>query len=283
MQSPFANLVRRLGLGLLGLAAACSTPDLFSDNRLTLESADKRLAAGEFDAVMAPLEDLVLRTNADPEPFALQRYFAVYLLSRANAEASVRTGGDDWLSNLTAAAYYMNYALEWSKAAKASGPKAEDGAVLLPASLSSYGLEKTQTYLDLAWVVICARAKFQGEVAEVLGREPRLLSVLDTEALSREVGMSDEMRPWLLWSVYEYQKSHGDEPAAYKFGIRARELGRQVPRAFPSQMGDQIVRWILNDSKYVFKSSAGVAFDPGSEVCSQTGEPNISFQGEMKK
>lgn len=275
---------RRLAPAALALfmgLAGCASADLISENRVALQAAHEQLQTGDGAAACRQLEALVVRTNAAPSDFVLQRFFAVYLMSRAQFEASFVGSGDDWLEGVAACAYYMNFALDWSRAAKAAAPKGEAGQDVLPADLAAFGVDNAQTFLDMAWLVSCARTKFQGEVADVLARQTQLGSVAQAEALCSSVGLSENLRPWLLWSVFDYQKSH-NEQLAYTFGIRARELGRQVPKAFPPERCQQIVQWILGESKLLFKSSAGVEFDPGAEVCSQTGEPNLSFQGHPK-
>lgn len=278
---PLRFLVRSCALVPALLAAACGSANPFVENRLALDAANQKLMAGDYAAATGALQGLVLRTNLQPDQFVLQRYFAAYLLSRAQVETGLATTGDQWLPTLVGSTYFMNFAEAWSAAAKASPAADETKEAMLPEALAAFGVDNAQAYLGLCWLVVCARLGFQNEVAEVCGAEPRLAAVESAEKLSQDLGMSDAARPWLLWSLFQHQKVR-DERLAYRFAIRARELGRTVPTAFPAARGDEIVHWILNESKFVFKSSAGVEFDPKAERCSQTGEPNIAFRGTPK-
>jgi hypothetical protein len=176
----------------------------------------------------------------------------------------------------------MNFAEEWSKTATSAPKTSEDGEAMLPESLAAGGIERTRSYLDLTWLILCGRTGFQDEIGDVIQGEAKLANVAAAEQLGQSSGLSDRMMPWMMWSLFEYQRLR-NEPLAYTFGVRARELGRKVPDSFPTARCDQIVGWIQNDSKFVFKSNAGIPFDPGAEVCSQTGEPNIRFHAEPKK
>lgn len=279
---PFrAVILRAAAFAPVLLAAACGSANPFVENRQALDAANQKLLAGDFAATDSVLQGLVLKTNPEAGRFALQRYFAAYLLSRAQMESALRMTGEQWLPTLVGSTYFMNFAEAWSAAAKASPAADETKEPMLPEALATFGVDNAQAYLNLCWLVVCARLGFQNEVAEVCGAEPRLATVESAEKLSHDLGMTDEARPWLLWSLFQHQKVR-DERVAYRFGIRARELGRSVAGSFPAARGDEIVHWIQSESKFVFKSTAGVEFDPKAERCSQTGEPNISFRGSPK-
>jgi len=279
MSHPSLHPFRSAGCALLALAASCAGPNLYRENREALAAANKLLLAGQLDPARAALESCLVRTRATPDAFVLQRYFAAYLLSRAALESSLHAG-KGWLEAQAGTTYYMNFALDWHAAAAAAAP-AVDGEPLLPPDLAGFGIERAQTYRDLAGLIVCGRLRFLGEIAMIVGQQPGLAAVAAAERLADDVGLDAALRPWLMWSLFEFHKAR-DEKLAYTFGIRARELGRQEPATFPAEQSQQIVDWILNGSKFVFRSSAGVEFDPGAEVCSQTGEPNIRFQGSPK-
>lgn len=244
-----------------------------------LDAASRKVSSGSD--VTQELERIVIRTNPEPEGFELQRFFAAYLLSRSNLERSVRASGDRWLAPCVRSTYYRGYARDWRAAAKKSGPKSEEGEPLLPQALAALGADNALAYLDIVWMVVSARTGFEEEIGDVIADHPEFATVAGAEEFSGSLGTTKQVAPWVLWSLFEYHKTR-NEPLAYRFGIRARELGRDSGGAFPESTADGIVAWILKGSKYVFRSSAGVEFEPGADQCSQTGEKNIDYQSQLK-
>ncbi|MCA8975297.1 MAG: hypothetical protein KDC98_11290 [Planctomycetes bacterium] len=275
-----SRFLRRIGCGALAFAAACAGPNICRDNRLALEAANQQVIDGQLGPAKAALEAFLVKTNGIADEFVLQRYFAAYLLSRVSLESSLR--GNEWLEPLVAASYYLNFAEQWSKAAKASAPTGEEGEAMLPADLAAFGVDRAQTYLDVVWGVLCSRTLFQGEVDAVLAGLPGMARVKTADELCRELGMTNAMRVWTMFCLFEFYKEK-DEPLAYTFGVFARELGREVRDAFPASYDEAIVNWILNESKYVYKSSKGIAFSPATDSCSVSGDRNIDFKAELKK
>ena len=289
-----AALRLALAVAVTLLAACSSTKTLYGQNRGQLASASESMEAGEYQAARTKLEWLLISTREEAGTYAAQRYWAAFLLARLNLEAGLRapflteprlTGRatrqePSWVAHFVLASYAAAYAADWGAAAERA-PQALDGQELLPPELADYGYDTTLEYLDLGSLLVLGRLLFDADVTSLLRSRPELLDLERCEALFEETRMTPAARPWILWVVHQYLRTR-DEPLAYKFGIRARELGRDVAGAFPQSAGDEIAGWILNDSKYVFVSSGKQLFDPGTDYCSTSGDANVDFSPVLK-
>ncbi len=274
---------RFVALFTLAGLASCGGANPYVQNRETLDAGFAQIKSGKLDAANTTLEGLIMATNEDPRMFALQRYYAAYLLSRSKLEASVKAKGDDWLGPTVAANYYRSYARDWESDARASKPKDETGEALLSETLAAISLDDVDAYLDLMWLITSGRAKFLTEVGTLVNEDSRFATVTSAEMRAIELGLTDAGMPWLMLALHKhFHDKNGQEETAYRFGIRARELGKKQPTGFPASYSREIVDWITNHPTHAFKSSSNIAFDPNEDFCVESGEPNIQFKAIRK-
>lgn len=279
-------------LALSLLLQACGSTSLHGKNRQSLEAGARQVAAMKVGPATKELEVVVARTSSDPGEYALQRFYAALLLSEVHLAAALADpfmtapgtmtrdvkADSVGLAHLVAAAYYGGFARdEESSAAKKAGSAAQQ----LPGELAERSVEEASKQLDLARLITFTRLGFQTEVADLFAGAPELLDLDTCEQALGDAKVSKSVRPWVLWSAFQFQRTR-DEPRAYRLGVRAREAGRDPESSFGEARGQEIVDWIMNDSKYRFVSSAGIAFDPGTDFCTQTGESNVEFRAEPK-
>jgi len=281
-------------LALITTSAACQAPTLYVEERATLQAAQESLDSGQFEAVQTPLEQLVAGTSKTQGNYSLQKFFAAFLLVRANLSASLDkpyltepatsrggTSKPSWIAQTVAATYEMDFAEDWAAKAAAS-PATIDGEALLPESLANYGVPTARRFITLGRLFAAARLGFQQDVAALLQEYPELEDLAACEQSMAETELDEDMKPWILFGVFDYLKTR-DEPLAYLFGIRARQLTKQSKSALAAGLGDTIVHWIQFDSSFVFESNRGIPFDPGLSGDPDAGQANIEYLARKKE
>ena len=286
----------------LGVLTGCSSSNPYKANRKVLEAAVNQVDSGQNRKAVSLLEHMLADTTADASDFALQRFFAYYLLTSIHEDASVKnaflmeaagqassfslqgtgTGGmaPSRVGHLVAAAYNASFGRSAYHAATQSRDK-QDGEVLLPVELAEIGALNAYAHMNLTLLSIYSQLDFQDRVEEILNGMADPLKFEDCDSLLDDTRTSAHMRPWIFLAAFDYLKTR-NERLAYKFGIRARETASDSGGSFGEALRAAIATWITDESKYDFKSSAGEQFDPALEGCTTTGEPNIEFEGELK-
>ena len=286
-------------LSLLALGSACASSNPFLENRMVLEQVVFQQDACEYEQAVRALEKMLADTQDEAGDFALQRFFAAYLLTRlhetASSEApflqepageqfSLRSsrGPDDRpsrIGHLMAIAYHSSFGRSWYGSAK-NAPSVVDGERLLPSELDGFGARNALAYLNLCFLAVHSELNFQDRIEEILYGSSELTDLDGCEALMDAVELQPAIRPWVYRAVFEQQKRR-NEPNAYRFGIRARETGKDV-EAFGEELRVEIVDWITNESSYRFVSPANQPFDPALEGCTVTGTPNLMYEAILK-
>lgn len=269
--------MQRFVLALLSALTAfgCATPDVHLQNRQDIEQASRLLDQGKREDAAPILESVILRTNEKPSTFEKQRFFAAYLLSRANTEAALEAqesrGNErfDWVSYMLKAGYYRGFAKQWQDAAAKAGPKSPSGTVLLPADLAQRDIGQSAAYMDLAWLVTYARTKFQRKAdRDLLTREGGLALLTDYERAQTfcdELGIPDQMKAWVNFGLFDILRlTRGTQKEAYKFGITARQPN--LIEHLPEGTADFIADWIEFEAAFRWESSRRTAFNRSATV-----------------
>lgn len=282
----------------LALSTACTSRNLYVENRLVLERAMTDLKAGESERAAYTLESMLGETDA--AEFALQRFFAAYLLTLAHEEASAEgpfleeplepSGRFDAgasgsrrpsrIGHLMAVTYHASRGRSWYPLAGLS-PLAVEGERLLPIQLEALGAQNALVYMNLCYLAVHSELNFQDRIEEILAGMSELTDLARCEAVMDRVDLPADLRPWIYRAVFEHQKRR-DEPNAYRFAIRARETGKDVP-AFGQDLCDRIAYWITDESSYRFVSPANQPFDPALEGCTVTGTPNLMYEALLEQ
>lgn len=279
------------------LLAGCSSVNPYVEHRLVLEQAVEGLEQGDHARAVRSLERMLAKTDEQSRTFALQRFFATYLLTQAHQAANgaspfLEEPADDGagfraadgtrpsrIGHLMAITYHSSFGRSWFDLARGAAPEV-DGERLLPTGLEAYGPEKALAYMNLCYLAIHAELHFQDRVEEILFGMDELLDLDHCEDLMDSVALDPAVRPWVYLAVFEHQRTR-DEPNAYRFGLRARAAGRGH-EAFGDELDAGIVRWILEESAYEFVSPANLPFDPALEGCTVTGTPNLMYEAILK-
>jgi len=292
-----ALAISSLALLVLPLVfTSCASTDLVAANRAQLAQAQEKLQAGEYEPAARQMEQLLSATGSSESQYALQRFFAAYLLSRAHLEAAFGTpflsgppnddpgfgagGGADTgaqLANVVASTYYAGYGRQWHGAAsKARSEKA------LPPELETYGLENALLHLNLVLLTSYTRLKFQDRIEIILDSMTGLRKLETCEEAMAKAQIGEKLRPWIYRGIFDYLKRH-DEIAAYKFAIRALDLNRQHPDE-TGALTAGLATWITEKSRYAFKcpTCGDQAVDPTLPACPVCRLPNIEFEPEEK-
>jgi len=299
MRGP-ARRLRVAGL-LAGLAlAACKSSQVPEDNRRRLEAA---LWSPDASAVaqVRRLEAVLVDTDAAPEDFALQRFYAAYLLAQVHARAAVdgpflaeqSTSGDrigaigrraagssaerpSPTAHLVAAEHWAAVGRALFDRAARSGPE-HDGVTLLPDALWRIDLNDADANLQIVQTLAFARFSFTDEVARILGQSPRLVELASCLEDLERYAIPAELRPWVLAMVFDYLKTR-NEPEAYRFGVVAVEGGERFGHALPPERVDAIDRWIVEGSSFVFVCpQSHTAYVPGLRASPVSGVPHLEY------
>lgn len=283
---------------LLGLAlTSCKTEALFTDNRAKLQTAYDRIDAGELEEATWELEELIVQSENEPERYPLQRYVAAWLLARIHTDASLgmpfltespRDGAGVFslqglpsnhslpspIAHQMAVTYSASLGRQWFSDAKAA-EQTEEGQPLLPEQLAGFSIMSSQAYMTLAMFTVFSRFDFPERLKEVVTGIPELKDLASCEQLMNFAGVSDAMRPWIYRGVFRYL-SEVDEPAAYKFGIKALQTARLAKGTFTRAHKDAIEKWITVDSSFDFVCGKGqckqrvIPSEPRCLACQQT-------------
>ena len=293
-------LHRTLSALLLGLCAGCSSTNPYLEHRLVLESAMGELDNGELERAAHTLETLLQDTRAEAPDFALQRFFAAYLLTRAHESATAQpfldepgqsgsafeisetgSGGrrPSRLAHLLAMIYHASAGRSWFPLTTDS-PESVDGEALLPETLQELGPRNATVYLNLCFLAVHSELNFEDRIEEVLQGMTQLADLESCERTMDEAHFPEALRPWVYLGIFEHQKRR-DEVNAYRFGVRARETGRRI-ETFGRSRADEIARWIQDESRYEFVSPANQPFDPALEGCTVTGTPNLMYEAILR-
>ena len=187
-------------LVLLLLLAGCRSGNPFQENhddlRFALLGAESVSDRGE---VIHRLNRVLVNTQTEPETFALQRFYAAFLLAQIHATASLEapflteaTVGRDRIegigsprrvpygqnpsttAHLMATIYHASYARSLHASAAVSEAEADEGA-LIPDELSGFDLDRALANLQILMTTAYARMGFREEAAEILADSPKLL------------------------------------------------------------------------------------------------------------
>ncbi len=286
-----------LVLSLLGASSlACTSVNPYIEHRLTLEESVGDLQAGRYQESVFRLQQLLAETSVHADDFALQRFFAAYLLTDAHTRAShegpfLREHGTQTsfskpgasqpsrLGHLMAMTYNSGFGRSDFERAQTADLE-HLGEKKLPDTLEAMGTERALTYLNLCFMAVHAELDFQDRIDEFLSGADDWTELERCEALMEEVALPRDVRPWVYLAIFEYQKKR-DERSAYRFAIRARESGAEAS-AFGNERRDQLAHWITQDASFQFVSPANQPFDPALEGCTVTGTPNLMYEAVPK-
>ncbi len=185
------------------------------------------------------------------------------------------------VANVVASTYYAGYGRQWYAAASKAKPVI-DGEALLPEELGAGGVRNAMLHMNMTLLAAYTRLKFQDRIEAILDEMADLRQLDTCDAAFAEAQISDRMRPWIYRGIFDYLKRR-DEIAAYKFSIRALELGRKSPNAAESLTAG-LAKWVTEDSKYVFKcpTCGDQEVDPTLPACTVCRLPNLEFVPEAR-
>ena len=300
------SLARAAALALALLAGACAGANPYVAHREELARAGAGIDSGELSKADGELRGLLSETSGQQDKFVLQRYYAALLLTRAHLRAALGTpwyadpapprgvgiGGGAGsaapgvaaparVAHLVTAMLYASYGKDWAPQA-ASASRSAKGAPVLPEGLDAVGADNAQLDLDLDALAIYSRLGFRDKVEHVLEDSPALHELDGFEQVLDRSGVLPELRPWLYWTLFDYQRTR-DELAAYPFGIRALESSRSGPGALPAEMQTAVSSWITSGSKYVWKCPmCDMPVVPELQGCQIDHTPHLKFYAELK-
>ena len=284
----------------------CSSPNAFQANKAVLAAAETDISEGRIEQASGRLETLLTETSAEANTYAVQRFYAAYLLTRAHGEASfrnaflteARAGGSFNLSgggssgsqaaspvgHLVAVTWWASFGRKWFAAASRASLD-QGGESLLPANLADLSPENAHAHLLLSFLAVYSRLNFQDRTVAMLN-DLRELSDLDRcNALLAEARVPQQMHPWIYRAIYRYLKK-SDEPAAYRFGVMARRTAKFTTDTlgyFDKPMQAEIADWIAGQSRFTYRCPRGdTDFEPDLERCDEHGIDQIDYEARPK-
>jgi len=303
------NLQQRLVSSLMlasVLSGSCSSPKLHAKYQRELAAAEDLIVRGDRPEAVSELEALVVETSADPREYGLQRFFANLLLARVHLLASVdgpflpeaesaraRIGAIESMSgtsiashasstaHLTASALALGHAADWSDSVRRSSLEI-DGTQLLPAGLAQGGVERALRELELNALVIDARLGFQNKVDRTLDATPALTDLAKCRAVLAETGYSEELTPWIYYSVFGYLRPR-DEVRAFYFAVQTLGEKKSMLDTLPRNAANSIRTWIVEECTYEFRCpKCSTAIVPEYDDCQNCRVPTLQFRAVKK-
>lgn len=240
----------RLALGLAGCLSlvGCGISDPYKLPYEKLELAMVSLDTGHEDDAVGELEALLAHTQEEAERFALQRFYASYLLTQAHVRAFRSDRAflyeevpvDPSLAGLVDAsgrrpsvnAHLMASLLHAHDASAQLAAQIgaereamlEDGTIrpLLPARLMDFDVADVGKYLSLARLAALGELGFEDDVREIVSRVPDLGTVAGCEGLIESARIHEDARAELF--VFQFRAFRPtDREQSFKFAVRALE------------------------------------------------------------
>jgi len=291
------------GCVLLTALSACASNDAYLDNQRDLQFALEAYAARELpEEVVTRLNRVLVDTQNEPNDFALQRFYAAFLLTQVHAAASMgmpfrqepttlrsRVGGigqrdpsDEEMrrpsptAHLVATMYHASFARALYDKAVRSGPQ-KDGIVLVPDELWNLGVDQADANLQVLLSTTYSRLGFRDEVAKTLAQSPDLLEPARCLAFLDNSLTQTRLKPWVCEMVFEYLKNL-NELQAYRFGIMAVEGRERFGYGLPEASVARIDDWIVNGASVRFVCpESQTAYIPGQRRSPISGVPHIEY------
>ena len=226
-------------LVVLPLASACSSVDPYRRPFEQLEVAEAQLDGDDFRGTVRTLEELLAETEEAAPKFALQRFYADYLLTRAHVRASLVApylteivpnpsisssvaGGKVRPSrnaHLMAALMHRSFALGLREAAMLSDTESIGGP-LLPPALEGFAIPNVGNYLFIAALAAYGNLGFEDDVRRVVKDEPELSSVPQTRAFLATAEVGEEWHDDVFVFLFRALRTV-DRIEAFHFAISA--------------------------------------------------------------
>lgn len=261
----------KLVVAALLALSACSTERIYGKNRELLASAHQSVASNQLERAEYQATQVLVDTGNVADDYALQRFFAAYLMTLANMRAFFQ---DPWLTepdtgawanlgggggrrpsrtgHLVATAYNASYALGLFPSARAA-KAVEKGEKLLPAELEELGVEDANLFAKLSMLTVYSRLQYQDQVNQILRATEGSTDLAKLDAMLDRARVSKSMRPWIYLAVFENLRK-ANEKAAYKLAIRTLDAARdQDAASFDEELLRGVEGWIVADSSYVFR------------------------------
>lgn len=267
---PFAlRCMRALAL----FAAVASTYACASDRnhaeefRKQLGGAYARLEEGQLQEAERAAMDMLGASAAlsdDAGDFRLQRLYALWIVTQANATAAVGEGYLDVpervadagrkervreirsVGHLVAATLYASYTADRSRGL-GNAPRVHDGTELLPERVRDLGVEDVRHATTLTHIAVSARLGLQGQVNASIADAPReWLRYQDLDAQMERSRVPAALRAWVHYGFFRRAtKRPADHDAAFRFGVRALEISEETGASLPVRVRDRIEDWYL--------------------------------------
>ena len=281
----------RFLLGRLLVAATvfvligCNKVDHVMQSHYRLETASELISRQQFISAMDLLEQLLADVKREKDDFALQRFYACYLLTQANVLLGVQEQNEPWPETLQTrrlnprimtAMFYLGTALELLDAAKESDDVSASGKRLIPGRLAELSVEEAKNNLSLLVTGLYGGLRFGDKMQVSLDRFARIESLVkleDAKQVFDETRTLDEVRPWVELAMSRYlRRSNGLE--AYRFAMHSLH-DENCP--FDPLTKEELVNWINRGSDFRFKCNrCDQTVVPERAKCFNCGEPYLT-------
>lgn len=291
-----------IALASLGLATSCTSTNPVDDNREHLRQGMESMEAGDLQAASRQMNDVLVATQEEANAFALQRFYALYLLAQIHAKASIdaaflteysratsRIGGigqrqgarsDERPSrtgHLVASIYHASLARALYDRAARSGPK-KGGAAFLPEELWNLGVDNSDANLQVVMTSAYARLGFWAEVEKTLERSPTLLTLDEAIGHMETYGVQPSLRPLVCAMISRFLRDTNNEEEAYRFAIAAIEGEERFGAPLDPTEIAELEDWILHGASVDFVCpESQTPYLPGQTRSQVSGVPHMEY------
>ena len=247
------------------LLASCGTVAIHDKNATNLAAAVDHMNAGRYADAQTNARAVLLNTGEVANDYALQRFYASYLLNQVHLAAAfngpfLTENEVSWRgevrakpsrnAHLVASVYHGSHGIDAFGAANGK-PAVVDGVDLLPPSLAGIDAQSALRAIEVSMLAVYSRLQYDLQVARILDDVQPGQKLGPFEAMLDQCQVAEHMRPWLYWSVFE-RKQEADPAAAFKFGVRTIETAAAEGAEFPTPYIDELASWMLDNPSYTF-------------------------------
>lgn len=284
-------------LGSLALGG-CSSINKFKQPYDTLAAALQTYERGAYGETVDSCEGLLAATANEAKEFAVQRFYAQYLLVKAHAAASAGNaflreprqqvlliggqGASDQPSetgHMVATVSLAGTAIAWAPGVS-NGPWESAGQAFVPAELRAISPARAADSLRLACLTQYSRLGFFGRVNESFGASREIAKLAGCQQLLAGLDLPRDLEAWTYLAVHRYLRSlpnrevQGD---AYQFAMQFLH-GNARATSIDPEILREIDTWVTHNQYCTFRCPAcQKEYVGGSPACRWDPTPVIAF------
>jgi hypothetical protein len=253
-----------------------------------LDTSYELTTKGQYTEAIDLLENLLADVEPQQETFALQRFYASFLLTQAQILQTGKERSDLPATKFQAhrispralmAMFHLGAARDLAEAAAASPGVSPSGQRLIPGRLEAMSIDTILTHLDLLVIAFYGGLRFQDKMRISIDRLKTAGDVTKLESCEEvfdQTRVLERIRPWIALALSRYLRL-SDPQEAFRFAVRALRQGGLKSDPLSSE---ELVHWIKSGSTLEFKcTNCDRTVVADRDTCYNCGESYLKAYG----